>query len=100
MRAFASCLPFLLLCGLATAGCTRKLPGPEECRAFALASVGVKPGTPASALDVVPVRAEKAEEITRLCLTTPYEYELMNCLAEGGGAALCGRAFQARHATY
>jgi hypothetical protein len=95
MRAIASCLPFLFLCLVAS--CARKLPGPDECRAFALASVGVKPGTPASALDAVPMLAEKAEEITRQCLTTPYDYELMNCLIQGGGQKLCARAFQARH---
>lgn len=98
MRAIASCLPFLLLWSVSS--CARKLPGPDECRAFALASVGVKPGTPATALEAVPPLAEKAEEITRQCLTTPYDYELMNCLAQGGARQLCARAFSARHASY
>lgn len=94
MRAIASCLPLLLLC---LASCSRKLPGPAECRAFALATLGVRPGTPAVNLEVEPRLALRAEDLTRECLTTPYDYELMQCLGQGGGRKLCARAFEARH---
>jgi hypothetical protein len=93
MRAIASCLPLLLLC---LTGCARKLPGPDECRAFALSQLGVRPGTPAVSLEVEPRLALRAEDLTRECLTTPYDYELMRCLAQGGSQRACARAFGER----
>ena len=95
MRAIASCLPFVFLCAL---GCTRQLPGPAECRAFALLTVGVEPGTPASALSRVPKLAAQAEEVTQRCLTTPWDYQLLNCLGAGGSRRVCLSHFQARRA--
>jgi hypothetical protein len=93
MRAIASCLPLLFL--LAT-GCARKLPGPAECRAVALASIGVEPGTPASALAPHVRLAAQAEELTQRCLTTPWDYQLLNCLGTGGSSRLCLSRFEAR----
>jgi hypothetical protein len=93
MRAIASCLPLLFL--LAT-GCARKLPGPAECRAVALASLGVEPGTPASALAPHLRLAAQAEEVTQRCLTTPWDYQLLNCLSAGGSSRVCLGRFEAR----
>lgn len=98
MPAKASCLPLLFL-ALALAGCARRLPGPSECRNFALTSVGFAPGT---TLDVVvqrPKLAAKAEEITRQCLTTPWDYQLLECLQLTGGRS-CFVSFQRRLAGY
>ena len=95
MRAIASCLPLLLLL---LSGCARKLPGPGECRAFALVSLGVRPGTPATRLEVEPRLAARAEELTRECLTTPYDHELLDCLSSGGSRRLCGLRFETRRA--
>lgn len=94
MRAIASCLPLLFLC---FTGCARKLPGPDECRAFALAQLGVQPGTPAVSLEVQPRLALRAEDLTRECLTVPYDFELLACLGQGGSKRLCSRDFEARH---
>ncbi len=94
MRAIASCLP-LFFCAL-LAGCQRRLPGPEECRSFALASVGVEPGTPATQLSRQPQLTARTEELTRQCLTTPWDYKLLNCLANGGSSRLCLVSFEAR----
>lgn len=94
MRAIASCLPLLLLC---LTGCARKLPGPDECRAFALAELGVRPGVTAVVLEVEPRLALRAEDLTRECLTVPYDYELLDCLGKGGSKRLCSRDFEARH---
>jgi hypothetical protein len=91
----ARCLPFFF-CGLLLIGCQRRLPGPEECRSFALASLGVEPGTPASQLSRHPQLTARAEEITRQCLTTPWDYRLLNCLANGGSSRVCLTSFQAR----
>jgi len=93
MRAIASCLPLLFLLA---AGCARKLPGPAECRAVALASLGVEQDTPAGALAVHPRLAAQAEEITHRCLTTPWDYQLLNCLGTGGSSRFCLSRFEAR----
>jgi hypothetical protein len=96
MRAQASCLP-LLFCALIGSGCARRLPGPDECRAFALASVGFQPGTPAAIVEQRPVLSARAEELTRQCLTTPWDYQLLECLQVTGGRA-CLAAFHRRQA--
>ena len=93
MRAIASCLPFLFLLA---GGCARKLPGPAECRAVALASIGVEQDTPASALARQPRLATQAEEVTQRCLTTPWDYQLLNCLGTGGSSRVCLTRFEAR----
>lgn len=95
MRAIASCLPLLFLFA---AGCARKLPGPAECRAFALASIGVEPETPASLLAQDRRLEARAEEVTRRCLTTPWDYQLLNCLGSGGSSRICLAHFEARRA--
>jgi len=92
MRAIAG-LPFLFLL---VSGCARKLPGPAECRAVALASLGVEQDTPATALAVRARLAAQAEEITQRCLTTPWDYQLLNCLGTGGSSRICLSRFEAR----
>jgi hypothetical protein len=94
MRAIASCLPFLFLL---LSGCARQLPGPAECRAFALAAVGVEQGTKASSLAREPRLAAQAEEVTQRCLTAPWDYQLLNCLGAGGSSRVCLSHFRARH---
>jgi len=93
MRALAFGLPLLFL---ALTGCARKLPGPEQCRAFALATVGVQPGTPATELPRVPGLRARAEELTRQCLATPWDYPLLGCLQSSGNERLCLARFQRR----
>jgi hypothetical protein len=95
MRAIASCLPFLLL---SLSGCARKLPGPEECRAFALAAVGVEPGTPAHALPRYAGLSARAEELTRQCLSTPWDYPLLTCLQGSTSERVCLARFEQRRA--
>jgi hypothetical protein len=77
-------------------GCARRLPGPDECRAFALASQGIEPSTPASALVRARQLNARVEELTRQCLTTPWDYQFLNCLQNGGSQRLCKRGFDAR----
>jgi len=93
MRAIAGCLPLLLLL---LPGCARRLPGPLECRGVALASVRLDPNTPASLLARDPRLAGRVEEVTRECLTTPWDYELLRCLDGGGTSRLCLSRFEAR----
>jgi hypothetical protein len=94
MRAIASCLPLLFLLA---SGCARRLPGPAECRAFALASVGVEQETPASLLQArAPRIAAEADAVTQRCLATPWDYQLLNCLGSGGSRRVCLSRFEAR----
>jgi hypothetical protein len=93
MRAIASCLPFLLLL---TSGCARQLPGPLECRSVALASVRLDPATPAALLARNPRLLAQVEEVTRQCLTTPWDYQLLRCLEGGGNGRVCLSRFEAR----
>jgi hypothetical protein len=95
MRAIASCLPLLLLL---LPGCARRLPGPLECRALALASVGVDPATPATLLQRDRRLEARADELTRQCLTTPWDYPLLRCLESGGSSRACLARFEARRA--
>ena len=94
----ARCLPLFILClgAACLGGCARKLPGPAECRAFALESVGIEPSTPATALAYHPALEARADEVTRKCLTTPWDYQLLNCLSNGGSTGLCLSRFEAR----
>jgi len=93
MRVIAGCLPLLLLC---LSGCSRRLPGPLECRAVALASVQLDPSTPAVLVATNPRLEARVEEVTRQCLTTPWDYQLLNCLGNGGSSRLCLGSFEAR----
>jgi hypothetical protein len=87
-------LPLLLLLA---SGCARKLPGPAECRAFALASVGVEQETPANLLQArAPRVAAEADAVTQRCLATPWDYQLLNCLGSGGSRRVCLSRFEAR----
>jgi hypothetical protein len=83
---------------LALAGCARKLPGPAECRAFALQSLGVRPDVPAAMLERRPELAERVEHVAFECLTKPWDYELVECLRGGNSQRLCAARFEQRRA--
>ena len=95
MRALAAalCLAFALL-----PGCARKLPGPQECRAFALGALGLDPEIPATILARDPRLAARAEDLTQTCLTKPWDYQLLGCLQHGGGQQRCLMGFEQRRA--
>jgi hypothetical protein len=97
MRAIAGCLPLLFLL---LVGCARRLPGPIECRSVALASVRLDPSTPAALLARDPRLFARVEEVTRQCLTTPWDYELLRCLDSGGGSRFCLSRFEARRGAW
>ena len=95
MRALVACL--LLLLALLP-GCARKLPGPMECRAFALATLGLDPEVPATLLARDPRASARAEDLTQTCLTKPWDYQLLGCLQHGGGQQRCLMGFEQRRA--
>jgi hypothetical protein len=85
----------LLGCALASGltGCRRKAPGPDECVAFAFASYGIPP----QGARLTPGLRDKVDELTRECLLTPFDRELMECTLTGGSPRACMRAFSLRH---
>jgi hypothetical protein len=85
-----------LLFVLALAGCARKLPGPAECRAFALASLRLPPEVPDDVLAQNPRLHARAEELTSTCLTTPWDYALLDCLQSGRSELVCAAGFKQR----
>ncbi len=87
----------LALAGLAGStaallGCERKAPGPEECARFAAAVVQYAAGGPF----VTPQMQEQIDEQTRVCLTRPYDRELLNCVLASGSARPCLESFHRR----
>jgi len=93
LRAVLAVLALLL-----ALACQRKAPGPVECRRFALAVYGVPDE---DALDErmlgrgVDAR-ERVDDLTRECLVTPYDHELLRCAARTGRARACRAAFERR----
>lgn len=86
----------LVLLGLLLpAACERRLPGPDECRSFAHSVVGV---THPNDL-LVPGAAERVGELTRDCLTRPFDRDLLRCVSETGRARLCLADFERRRRT-
>jgi hypothetical protein len=74
--------------------CERKAPGPAECREFALRVAGVKSR---DALATVRER-DQLDELTRRCLVTPFDHELLRCVEETGAYTLCQVEYRRRHA--
>jgi len=83
---FACCLVALL------AAC-RKLPGPSECQRVAVALLELEEQ---SALSEPRVRDE-FDRLTRECLLTPYDRELVRCIDETQRARPCWFQFQRRY---
>jgi hypothetical protein len=94
VRAKAAYLALLL--ALASGGCARKLPGPQECRAFVLESLGLPPETPAALLARDARLTARAEELTQTCLTKPWDYQLLGCLQQGRSQQVCLMRFEER----
>jgi len=85
----------VLLMLFAVAGCRRRAPGPEECRRLALGLHGLR-----SERDLArfPHARHDADEITRECLVTPYDREMLRCLEEGGRFRSCRTRLAQRNA--
>jgi hypothetical protein len=80
----------MLLC----CGCQRRAPGPDECRSFAQAALGIT--RPNDML--VPGMPERVADLTRDCLTTPFDRDLLRCVQETGRSRLCMLDFERRRA--
>ncbi len=74
--------------------CTRKAPGPAECRQLATRMVGVRE---ARQLEDPRVRSA-VDQITVDCLTTPFDRQLLACVESGADARACVLAFRQRRA--
>jgi hypothetical protein len=72
--------------------CQRKAPGPDECRQFAYDALGVQRAEQLRSPDV----RERIDTLTTRCLTTPYDRELVQCVARTGRARACTLSFEVR----
>ena len=73
-------------------GCRREAPGPYECHDFARDALGVPEG-----VERLPPRAQLAvEELTRDCITTPYDRKLLRCVEERRSPRRCLVEFKRR----
>lgn len=75
------------------AGCERKAPGPSECVAFA---EFVVTATEEAWRTHPALRQAQVNEHVRRCLTTPYDDELLACVAQTRRYRLCLRDFAIR----
>lgn len=80
----------LVAASFTLAGCTRKAPGPDECREFAYHVYNVGKG---AKLEKV---RDDVDELTRECLVTPYDREYVRCVEESGNLRRCQVSFVAR----
>jgi hypothetical protein len=88
------------LAGALAGGCARKAPGPTECRNFALSMFALRSeedlgGASRRELAV----RDQVDELTRECLTLPYDRGYLRCLEETRHTVACRRAFERRRAT-
>ncbi len=83
-------LTFAILGSLSA--CEREAPGPEECVQFAYRVTGV---THPDQLAIPGVR-ERVDDLTRRCLTTPFDRELLRCIEVTGRVRACELAFEYR----
>jgi hypothetical protein len=82
----------LLLGLILLAACERKAPGPDECQAFAYQALGIR-----ESRDLMrPGAIDRVEDLTRDCLTTPFDRALLRCVEETGRARYCLEDFQQR----
>jgi hypothetical protein len=79
----------LFFLALVLGACQRKAPGPEECVHYAYRAVGV---VQAEELERASVR-EKVDELTRICLVTPFDREFISCVEATGRTRACGAEF-------
>ena len=78
-------------------GCVpRKAPGPFECRAFALSTLGLAQNLSTEELRLRPDIARQVDELTGTCLTTPYDYPLLQCVELTHSRRSCLHGFQLR----
>jgi hypothetical protein len=84
---------------VAVVACERKAPGPTECRNFALSMFALRSEDElarASRRELA-IR-DQIDELTRECLTMPYDRAYVRCLEESGKTGPCRRAFERRRA--
>lgn len=85
-------LAFVLATLSLLVACERKAPGPDECRSFAHAALGVTRPEDLLRADA----AARVAELTRDCLTTPFDRTLLRCVQETGRSRLCMIDFERR----
>jgi hypothetical protein len=82
----------VLCAGFASLGCTRNAPGPEECARFAEMAEQLSGSGP---LMTPQIQAE-IDELTRQCLTKPYDRALLSCVEATRQTRGCLESFRLR----
>lgn len=72
--------------------CQGALPGPQECEAMALSYYGLTQKD----LIVSRIRRAAVAELTRECLTAPYDGEAVRCMQERHDRSICRLALKRR----
>jgi len=85
-------LTLLALFALLSAGCERKAPGPVECAEYAQAFVGVARDDETT----TPHQQAAIDDVTQLCLTTPFDRELITCAQATRRPRACFDAYKLR----
>jgi hypothetical protein len=78
--------------GLLLVGCPRKAPGPQECHRFALQVLGL----PETVAPLPPPAQTTVDELTRECVTTPFDRTLLRCVDQGSDPRRCLAQYQLR----
>jgi len=85
-------LALIALSSLLAAGCERKAPGPAECAEYAQAFVGVARDDETT----TPHQQAAIDDVTQLCLTTPFDRELIACAQTTHRPRACFDAYKLR----
>lgn len=72
--------------------CQGSLPGPQECEAMALSYYGLQQKD----LIVSSMRRAAVAELTRECLTAPYDRDALHCMQERNNRTICRLALKRR----
>jgi hypothetical protein len=96
VRSLLPCFIALLVLSSLVNGCRRKLPGPADCQRIAASMLGIE--TAAQLLD--PRVKFEFDKLTRDCLLTPFDGELVRCIDETKSARQCLYQFQRRRQAF
>jgi hypothetical protein len=90
---YRSVLGWRVLCtAFSVLGCERKAPGPEECARFAEMAEQLGGSGPF----MTPQIQAEIDELTRQCLTKPYDRALLACVEQTRQTRGCLESFRMR----
>lgn len=82
----------LFVAAVVLSACQRKAPGPAECLRYAYRVHHVE----TEAQLTTPRLRDQVDELTRMCLTTPFDRQLLACVESTGRVRACSVEFEYR----